>query len=362
MMATDDRHGPALPGTTFHRAGFGNSVPPGHLRIGPAITIPQVLARLDVAPEPVLAQAGLSPALFTNPDHTVPMAQLGRLLALAETATGRDDLGLLIADGVNASNLGLVGFLLHQAPDVRTAIEDLVRYLHHTDRSAVPWFRTADGIATLGYSIIEPNVAALEIIYDGAIAIARNVLRGLCGPQWQPSLVTISRRRPSSGQHYERYFAAPVAFDAEATSISFPECWLETRIETGDAALRQMLHEQIDLVDAEQTGGTPEQVRRLLRGLMMAHRGSIEDVARLLGISTRTLARRLDESGTSFRVLTEEMQFEVGRQLLENTAMSVTQIAFVLGYSEVSAFSRAFRRWSGTSPLAWREGTRPTET
>lgn len=358
-MAAFDQQGPALPGDRVHRAGFGSSVPPGHLRIGPAITIPQVLAGLGVAAEPLFAQAGIPPALFTSPDHTVPMGKLGRLLALAEAQTGRDDLGLLIADGTSAANLGLVGFLLHQAPDVRTALDDLVRYLHHTDRAAVPWLRTADGTATLGYSIIEPNVAALEIIYDGAIAIARNILRGLCGPQWQPSLVTISRRRPSAGHHYERYFAAPVVFDAEATTISFPERWLDTPVETGDAALRRMLHEQIDLVDAEQAGGVPEQVRRLLRGLMMTRRGSIDDVARLLGVSARTLTRRLDEAGTSFRILAEEMQFEVGRQLIENTSMSVTQIAFVLGYSEVSAFSRAFRRWSGTSPLAWRERSRP---
>jgi AraC-like DNA-binding protein len=345
-------------GGALYRAGFGRSVPRGHVRIGPAIAIPDVLRSLGVAPEPVIAEAGIPAALFGDPDHTLPMVRLGRLAALSAAATGRGDFGLLVADGTTASNLGLVGFLLKQAPDVRTALDDLVRYLHHSDRSAVPSLHVADGVATFGYCVIEPNVPGLEIIYDGAIAIARNVLRGLCDPKWVPLEVAISRRRPANPLRYERYFAAPVAFDAEATTISFSEHWLDTPIRTADAALRRLLREQIDLLEAEQVGGLPEQVRRLLRGLMMSRRGSIDDVARLLGVSSRTLARRLDEAGASFREISDEVQFELARQLIENTAMTITQISLVLGYSEISAFSRAFRLWGGAPPRAWRQRAR----
>lgn len=337
-----------------YRAGLGRRVPFGCIRIGPAITIPDVLRSLGVEPQPLFAAAGVPPELFDHPDNTVAMERLGRLVDLIEETTRRNDFGLLVADGSNASALGLVGFLLKQAPDVRTALNDITRYLHHTDRAAVPSFEVRDRVATVGYTIIAPNVAATDVIYDGAIAIYRNILAGLCGPHWAPTQVTISRRQPASPLRYERQFGGPVTFDAEATTISFDARWLDTPLPNADGALRRMLQEQIDLIEEEEAGRFGEQVRRLLRTALLTRTGSVEDVADLLGVTRRTLTRRLEAEGTSFRQLSDEIQFEIARQLLENTTMSMTEIALALKYSETSAFSRAFRHWAGMAPRDWR--------
>lgn len=340
--------------TGIYRAGLGRRVPPGHIRIGPAITIPAVLRALAVEPEPICRQAGLPPEIFDHPDNTLPMVQLGRLAARCEEVTGRGDFGLLVADGTTASNLGMVGFLLKQAPDVRSALTDLTRYLHHTDRAAVPSFEVAGARVTVGYHVIEPNVPAVDIIHDGAIAIYGNILKGLCGPHWQPLELTLARRRPAAAARYERHFGAPVTFDAEATTIIFDAKWLDTPLPHADAALRRLLQEQIDLLEAEEAGRFAEQVRRLLRTVLLTRAGSVDDIADLLRVTRRTLTRRLDAEGTSFRQLSDEIQFEIARQLIEHTAMSMTQIALALKYSETSAFSRAFRQWAGMPPRDWR--------
>lgn len=346
-------HAPALP--TVYRAGLGRRLPAGFIRVGPLSAIPQTLQDLGIDADAVMVQAGVPPAVFGDPDNAMSFHVLAGLLALSTQATGRDDFGLLIADRTKTSSLGIVGFLMQQAPSVRTALTDLVRYLHHHDRGGVPHLAIENGTAAVSYLVIEPNVPAIEQIYDLAMAIAFNILRGLCGAAWAPKEVTLSRRRPPLLRPYERVFCAPVRFNAECSAILFPEHWLDTPIETADAALRRMLQEQVDLLDMEEAGQMSEEVRRLLRTALLTHSGSFEDLAAMVGINKRTLARRLEAEGTSFRELSDEIQLEVACQLLKGTAMTITEIGMALRYSETSAFSRAFRQWSGLSPRAWRQ-------
>ncbi|MGB8143616.1 MAG: helix-turn-helix transcriptional regulator, partial [Chromatiaceae bacterium] len=95
-------------------------------------------------------------------------------------------------------------------------------------------------------------------------------------------------------------------------------------------------------------------LRCTLRTLLTTSRGSQEEVAELFSLHPRTLNRRLAEQGTSFKALVAEVRYDIACQLLANTALSVGQIAAILGYGEISALTRAFRRWSGMSPQAWR--------
>lgn len=322
--------------------------------MGPSIAIPDILSDHACDPARVMDRAGVPADTFAHPDNALPFPVFCRLISICAEAVGREDIGLLIAENTSPSNLGLVGFLLQQAPDVRTALADLVRYLHHSDRGAVPFMLVQHGVVVLGYSILEPNVPATEQIYDGAIAITANILRALCGPKWTPSEVTLARHRPDSPSRYERVFAAPVRFDAERSAVHFDEKWLDTRIPTADPALRSMLQEQVDLLEAEEEGDCAEQVRRLLRTCLLTRDGSIADVAALLQITKRTLARRLEAEGTSFRALSDDIRHEIARQLLENTAMTITDIGLALNYSEASAFSRAFRQWADATPREWR--------
>jgi AraC-like DNA-binding protein len=346
--------GIAIPPVRVYRAGLGRRLPKGAVRMGPIIAIPAVMRDFGADLDDILAALGLPADVFGDADNTLPYPVFCKLISLCAEAVGREDFGLLICERIGASNLGLVGFLLKQAPDVRTALNDLVRYLHHHDRGAVPFLTEAGGEVRLGYSILEPHMPATEQIYDGALAIARNVLRGLCGPQWTPTEVTISRRRPSSPARYERFFAAPVRFEAEQSVIVFASSWLDTPIQSADPALRRMLQEQVDLLEVEESSRLAEQVRRLLRTCLLTRSGSFDDVTGLLQISKRTLTRRLEAEGTTFRRLSDEIQYEIARQLIENTAMTMTEIGLVLRYSEASAFSRAFRQWAGVTPRDWR--------
>lgn len=355
MVLASETNSPLTPvSAPVFRAGIGRRLPPGHIRVGPGIAIPAVLKDFGRNPNEVLLSAGVSPDSFSDPDNTLPLERYCALALKCARVLGRDDFGLLVCEKASASNLGLVGYLLLQAPDVRTALGDLVRYLHHSDRAAVPFMSVMDGVVLLGYSIEGPDIPGTDQMYDGALALGHNIMRALCGPAWKPLEVTLARRRPPIPASYERFFGAPVRFDAERSAMSFPERWLDTPIRGADPVQRQMLQEQIDLLEKEEKGNLAEQVRRLIRASLLTSSISLGKVAELLKKNRRTLARNLETQGTSFKALSDEVHFDMARHLLTHTSLKITEVALALNYSESSAFTRAFRQWAGIPPQEWR--------
>jgi AraC-like DNA-binding protein len=191
-------------------------------------------------------------------------------------------------------------------------------------------------------------------IADAAMAVAANALRTLCGSEWSPTEVLVPRMTPADPEPYRRHFRAPVRFNRESATLVFPADDLKRRVAGADPLLRAVLEDRLRQLRADAGAGFSDDVRRLLRTRLMGARSSAEGMAHLLAIHRRTLSRRLRDSGRGYRAMANEVRFEIARQLLEDTEISLGEIAAALGYSEASAFTRAFRRWSGQSPKAWR--------
>jgi AraC-like DNA-binding protein len=215
-----------------------------------------------------------------------------------------------------------------------------------------------DGVARIAYAIYAPGVESSEQIGEGAIAITCNVMRSLCGADWSPAEVMLAGRRPADVRPYRRFFRAPVRFDAEQNALVFPAAVLEQRLPQANPELQRLLLEEVQQLDREMGLDFPTKVRRLLRAGLIVGRCSAERTAALLAMQRRTLSRRLGAEGTSFEALLAEIRYEAACQLLTDTAMPMRQIAEAIGYADVSVFTRAFRRWSGTTPTEWRASLR----
>jgi AraC-like DNA-binding protein len=142
-------------------------------------------------------------------------------------------------------------------------------------------------------------------------------------------------------------------------NIVFARSWLLRPVHGANPSLYGKLMQQAAKLEAERAAALPDVVRRVLRRLMMAGRGSIEDVAAIFSVHRRTLDRQLDAHGVTFRQIADEVRFDVARQLLRDTAMSISEIAAALHYASPSAFATAFRRWSGTTASQWRRSAEP---
>ena len=333
----------------------GRSLPPGYIQLGVAMEIAPTLRDLGLDPNPVIWEAGLDPRLFDDGANVIPHAALGRLLALCVTRTNCPHFGFLVGKRATILSLGMVGRLMQHSETVRDALRALVKNLSIQDRVAVPTLVTGDGVALFSYAVYKPEATCVDQILDGVIAVAVNALRTLCGADWNPAEVLLPRAVPADQLPYRRHFRSPVRFNQEAATIVFPSGDLDRRVAGADPMVRDLLEERIQELRGAQGSEFSDDIRRLLRMRLTGDHCSADDVAHSLAMHRRTLSRRLKVGGMGYRAITNEIRFEIARHLLEDTAVPLGQIAAALGYSEASAFTRAFRRWSGRTPTTWRD-------
>lgn len=328
------------------------------VRVGTILAIPEVLRRLGADPAKLLSEVGLELKLFDNPDNRISHAARGRLVSHCVAKTGCLHFGLLLGQQAGLHSVGLVGLLAKYSPDAGTALRSLVRFFHLHNRGVAVELAVDGDRATLSYGAWQMNVEAADQIGDGAVAAMLNIMRGLCGPDWAPVEARFAHRRPEDVEPYRRFFNAPLRFDAERYGLVFATRWLSRPLPDVDHELLRLLQQQIDALEARHGEDFPAQVRSVLRSALLTNAAGAGSVAALFSMHSRTLNRHLNAFGTSFRELVDESRFEIARQMLEDSAMDVSQIAGMLDYADASAFTRAFRRWSGTTPTQWRSERR----
>ena len=316
--------------------------------------IAPTLREFGLDPDPIIKAAGLDPRLFEDGANLIPHRALGRLCALSVAHTRCRHFGLLVGRRATILSLGLVGRLMLHSETFGDALRGLVAHLSVQDRVIVPSLDVAGDTAVFSHAVYQPGMESADQITDGAIACAVNAIRALLGADWAPAEVLLARGQPADTEPYRRHFRAPVRFDQEMAALVFPSRCLERRIAGADPLLRAMLEERIQQLKGAQGSEFPDDIRRLLRMRLTNDRCSADDIADLLAIHRRTLSRRLKDGGAGYRDISNEIRFEIARQLLGDTEVPLGQIAAALDYSEASAFTRAFRRWSGETPTAWR--------
>jgi AraC-like DNA-binding protein len=331
------------------------------IRVGAVSALPGVIRSLGLDPAQVLAKAGFDLSLFDDPNNPISFATRSRLIARCGELTGCRHFGLLVGAQGGLQSLGLVGLLAEYSTDAGTALRSLVRFFHHHLRGASIDVVVEGELAILDYTIYQPGTEATDQIGAGAMAGAVNIMRGLCGADWNPSEVMLAHRRPADVEPYRRIFRAPIRFDAEQNALIFPASWLSHRLAEREPAIRRLLKEKIDALEAQFRHEFPEQVRRVLRIALLTDRTSIEDISALFSMQPRTLNRRLSAFGLSFQDLVDEGRYEIARQALLDTDMNVSHVAALLDYADASSFVRAFQRWSGKTPSQWRNDQRGQE-
>ncbi len=269
------------------------------------------------------------------------------------TRPGDHSLPLRYATLLHADDLGALGLGLKTAPTVRDALLRLVRYI----------LVLSD---TLEYELHEGRHPALvmsrpshrrgaQLANECALAAVVSVLRTTSGADVQLTGVTFRHPGPASAAEHEAFFGCPVHFDAERNAIGFTPAVLDYPTQLGDEGLSAYFLAELDALKRE---SSDQSVRSLVYAAVT---DALPDgvprravIARRLGMSERTLHRRLADEGASFQSVARAAQLDVAESLLAQTANSLGDVAFLAGFSDQSAFSRAFRAHAGCTPMAYR--------
>ncbi|MEO8124145.1 MAG: AraC family transcriptional regulator [Burkholderiales bacterium] len=332
-------------------------VPAGYDRAASTLALKPLLEEFGVNLQQVLVESGLPLELFDHPDNLVPFRQGSHLLGLCADRTGCAHLGLLIGRHSPLESLGFVADLVKAAPDVRSALKLLARYLTLSDGGGLLILREDSHVASYRYALYEPGVERAEVIYDIGLATTWNVMRALCGSRWLPREIRFTRSRPADIRPYRSFLRAPLRFDCEGAAVVFDKAWLDVPLRSSDPQRLRSLEAQARAIEAEATGDLPAQLRRMLRRQLLSGSTSMNHIAAELVMHRRTLDRKLKPHAISFQALVDDVRYEVARQLLSDTAMPMIAIAQSLHFADASTFTRAFRRWSGMPPTRWRVRT-----
>jgi len=314
------------------------------------------LARAGADTDAYLAAAGLDPSLLEDPGARIDDDHYDRLHVQALDLTGDPALGLHLAERARLGAFSVVGMLSAHCRTIRHAVEMFARYRRLLSDVDPPSLieREDDAILTCHFVRGSERGDRLRAEY-GVTALIR-IAQAALGMTESPRLVEFAHAEPSYAAEYQRVLACPVLFDRSAVRIHLDRALLDRPQILADRDLFHLLQSRAVTDMAALAAPPPMSVRA--RAVIVEHydstRPAMEDVARRLGISARSLRRRLHDEGRSFADVVDDALAELARHLLMDPALTIQEIAERLGFSEPSAFHRAFKRWTGLTPGQFR--------
>lgn len=314
----------------------------------------QNLSLLGLDPEALCRPAGLDRATLLLPTTRVPWHALHAIFATAEEQR-RDPLLALHAGALGSRDL--LSYLVLTQPTVDLAIQELARFLAMSlDDVESAWERRGDG-ATLAFAAWPDAAGAARQIAEYLAAVIVVDLARASSGRFRPSAMSFTHARRGDLAEYERVLRCRVRFGQPRFEMVVASSMLATPLDTQSPEVAAVLREA-----AERHPGfaaTASIARRVAAELRTAVARSDDTspaaIARRLATSQRTLQRRLEDAGTSFRALRDEARRERAVRRLADPAITIAIVADELGFNDVGAFHKAFRRWTGTSPNAYRQ-------
>ena len=317
--------------------------------------IARTLENKGCDPEPLLLKAGIDPVGCCNANSRVPTTKTMELWKLAIAATGDPAFGLTAARNFQPAALHGLGFAWLASDTLRDSLGRLVKYSHLIN--SLPDFRLEDTEDTVDLVVTVPDFGAnfSNAATDAGLAIFLRMCQITAANDIMPVHVTMQRPEPVDKSPYEKIFGPSIQYSADAHRLSFDTTLANTPLATANPELARLNDQTvIDYLARYERSNLTMQVRaKIIEGLPDG-RPSQEDIAETLNTSLRSLQRRLRDEDTTFKDLLNETQQELALQYMRDTSRSIGEVTYLLGFSEPSNFTRAFKRWTGKSPGEFR--------
>jgi AraC-like DNA-binding protein len=317
--------------------------------------------RARVPRDALLRAAGIDAARLAEADARFDRHAFAALQTCAMDLTRDDALGLHVLDRVHDGAFDLVSQLVVLAPSLREALALCQQFQPLlVDDSFLTLLETRT-TATVQCHLARTSERADRMLAELALAGLTRMVRVFGGRDASPQAVTCEHPRPEHHHEYTRIFGDTVRFDQPATTVVFDRAVLDrTQLHQHPEVyglLRTQAQVALDRVTTDV--GLADQVKRYLLARPPAKLPALSTAARDLGLSPRSLRRRLADEGTSYRAVVQDVLESAAGLLLRNPKQTIQETAHALGFENVGAFHRAFKRWTGLTPMQYRERPRP---
>jgi AraC-like DNA-binding protein len=298
----------------------------------------------------LLVKSGLTEDIIADPDGRIPTKQMVRLWQTLIDELDDPLLGLKVGAGPRVTEFGLVGYAMLYSDTLLDALSRLARYQRILSEAIRFTLNEKSDSYELAW-VMQPALMALRHPVESNVHLVLRAARELTGISVSPLAVELPTPPPANQAEYKKTLGCPISFGCDRAAILWrPEQMLLPTV-AADDALAGYLDELADIAVGPLDEGfdsTTTAVRRTLWSLLPSGRPGIGRTAREMGITVRTLQRRLSDEGSSFSVVLDTLRRDVTAELMADGRQPAADISFLLGYSEPSAFYRAYRRWRGS--------------
>ena len=332
------------------------------ISVAAATGLLEAIAARGGDPDQILRKFEIDRSAFSEPEGFIPSSIFAGILEAAAQTTADDCFGLHLGENYNPRNIGPLVYVVLNSPTIRAGIENFERYLQVYNEAANWFFTWEENRGYIRYLLTDLGINSLRQSNEHGMTIAFNMLRMMVGSHWAPKEVQFAHEAPKQTSEHQRIFHAPVSFGCKTNAIVIDRQFVEREVAAADQRLYQILKRYLDQVLSEmpREDSLLASVRRATAETMRDGDLKLERVAKQMAMSARTLQRQLKERGVDFKQLTDETRRRFAINYLKEQKNTLTEVAFLLGYSEVSAFNRAFKRWTGSTPLEYRRSQRTT--
>lgn len=319
-----------------------------------------LVLKLDKNPVHILESVGLSPAMLREADTMVPYARVADLLELAAQACDEPCFGLKLGKLQGLATLGALGLILAQQPTLRQAVELARRHMHLHAHGANIGFQTYETAYLLRFSLELPRAQQTVQLEQLSVSLMLRVLQALTDPAWRPQKILLQQDGKADGDNdLEQELGCELAFNQAYNGIAILGADLDRKPRADQKLLERYFSRYLQEQEARFPNQLSARIRNALLDLLPTGECSLENIAATQGVQARVLQKRLQKENTSFRELLEQVRSDLACNRLRYSAISITDLALDLGYSEVAVFSRSFKRWTGMTPNAWRRKADP---
>lgn len=325
------------------------------------VNIPTTMVRVGtekgIDMDALLKNTGITAALLADPTTRLTYQQLlllaDNLIKLYPAPT----VGLELGRAININQFGMLGYAILSCADLRSALHLGLKYHSLVDPAFTFEVIEHDGIASIRLTSHIPFEGMYRLMCDVFLVMFASLARFLTGdPNVDAKEVRLNHPEPAYAKAYAEYTKGPVLFDQPRTEILIESTVLDRPLAMADQATAAMAEKQCEEILARM--GPKEGIVAKVRRILLSNPGSflpVDDVASQLATSTRTLSRSLQDVGTSYQRILDEVRKEMAIEYLRNSNLPIEEVAALVGYSDPSNFRKAFRRWTQNAPSYYRE-------
>ncbi len=325
----------------------------------PTIHSENFFAKFEEQFRPFVAELGIPESVFSRQDIEIPTTKYAELLELIARKSN-PYIGLDMGAQLTLQDMGVVGHAMAATRNVGEMLAVMAQYLYIFSHSNTVRLDVGGSNVACTYkvTILQPDLIRQDV--ECALAFITHAIRQASMQDFRPALVEFEHSRFSDVARHHELFGIEPRFGSNANRLHFPRKVLDYPVMTSDPSLLEALRFYLDdrIKTRSEEGDLLAKTNHLISASLSQRVPDQDWIASQLGMSSRTLQRKLADLDVVFSDLVGEIRKGIALDYIKHTDYNLTEIALMLGYGELSSFSRAFKRWTGTSPQGMRKGNR----